>query len=313
MPSPKLLTHYHALEPTDKITFQKRARLLQSIWREEQGYKPSESHGKTRGATLEMPWAKETLANYLTDTIREVVRAEVLNPTRSAGKLYGQPRIFNNLLSSQPLCFNLFGELQRDLGLATQVFGELSDGRVGRVVGIDFEYSPGRGDMRLTGDSSAFDVFVRFRTPDGEPGFVGIEVKYHESLRDQPARLTARHEEIARGMGCFHAEALERVKGRSLEQIWRDHLLAGAMLQNCGFGDGFFVFLAPEANAFCTEAVADYRQCLRDDRTFVSWTLEDVVEALRRHCRAAWVELVYDRYLDFSKIERLQNEVFSMA
>lgn len=73
---------------------------------------------------------------------------------------------------------------------------------------------------------------------------------------------------------------------------------------------GFFVFLAPEANTFCAEAVANYRQCLCDDRT---WTLEDVVEALRKHCDAAWVELVYDRYLDFSKIERVQNEAFSLA
>src|SRR5690606_6325100 len=157
----------------------------------------------------------------------------------------------------------------------------------------DFEYSPGRGDVRLTGDSSAFDVFVRFQTPGGKPGFVGIEVKYHENLRDQPAKLTTRHEEIARNMSCFHADALERLQGRSLEQIWRDHLLAGAMLQSGGFDDGFFVFLAPEANTFCAEAVANYRQCLCDDSTFVSWTLEDVGEALRRHCDAAWVELVY--------------------
>lgn len=312
MPSPKLLTHYHALESVDKSPFQKRARLLQSIWREEQGFKPADYQGKLRGARLEMPWAKETLANYLTDTIREVVRAEVLDPTRSAGKLYGQPRIFNNLLSSQPLCFNLFGELQRDLELATKVFGELSDGRVGRVVGIDFEYSPGRGDVRLTGDSSAFDVFVRFQTPDNKPGFIGIEVKYHENLRDTPAKLTARHEEIARNMNCFHADALERLKGRSLEQIWRDHLLAGAMLQNGGFDDGFFVFLAPEANTFCEEAVTAYRQCLHDDRTFNNWTLEDVVQALRNHTTAPWLTLFHDHYLDFSKIERIQNEAFSM-
>ncbi|QDG52136.1 hypothetical protein FIV42_15710 [Persicimonas caeni] len=41
-----------------------------------------------------------------------------------------QPRIFNNLLSSQPLCFNLFGELQQNLELATEVFRTLAEGRM---------------------------------------------------------------------------------------------------------------------------------------------------------------------------------------
>jgi hypothetical protein len=305
----KLAKRYHAHEAVDARAFQPRARLLQAIWREEQGYDSTSYRGKIRGARLPMPWAKETLANYLTDPIRDVVRAEVLDPDKAAGKLYGQPRIFNNLLSSQPLCFNLFGELQQDLELATKVFRSLTDGRAERVLAIEFEYSPGRGDARFTGDSSAFDVFVRFRTPEGGEGFAGIEVKYHENLKLKPARLTARHAELARGMGCFDEQALESLKACPLEQIWRDHLLAGAMLEDGRFDDGFFVFLAPEGNEYCREAVADYRQCLTAGDSFESWTLEGVVEALRAHATAAWVELLYDRYLDFSKIDQALREV----
>jgi hypothetical protein len=309
----KLLSRYHAAESVDGRSFQARARLLQSVWREERGYEAASYRGKVRGSRLRMPWAKETLANYLTETVREVVRAEVLDPAKAAGKLYGQPRIFNNLLSSQPLCFNLFGELQRDLELASTVFRALSDGRIDRVVAIEFEHSPGRGDARFTGDSSAFDVFVKFQSPEGGRGFAGIEVKYHENLKVAPATLTARHEAIARGMGCFEADVLERLKACPLEQIWRDHLLAGAMLQAGGFDDGFFVFLAPAANEYCVEAVADYRRCLRDETTFASWTLEGVVEALRGHSDAEWVELFYDRYLDFAKIDRIHDAAVSSA
>jgi hypothetical protein len=39
------------------------------------------------------------------------VRREVIHPGRDRSKLYGQPRIFNDLLSIQPLSFNLFAEL----------------------------------------------------------------------------------------------------------------------------------------------------------------------------------------------------------
>jgi hypothetical protein len=301
----ELAKRYHALESVDARSFQPRARLLQAIWREEQGYDSTTYRGKIRGARLPMPWAKDTLANYLTDTIRDVVRAEVLDPDTAAGKLYGQPRIFNNLLSSQPLCFNLFGELQQDLELASKVFRTLTDGRAERVVAVEFEYSPGRGDARYTGDSSAFDVFVRFRTPEGGEGFAGIEVKYHENLKLKPARLTERHAEITGAMGCFDETVLERLKACPLEQIWRDHLLAGAMLADGEFDDGFFVFLAPEGNEYCREAVADYRACLTVDDTFESWTLEGVVDALREHSSAEWVELFFRRYLDFSKIDEV--------
>jgi hypothetical protein len=51
-----------------------------------------------------MPEAEVKLSNYLTDVIRDAVRFEVLGPDRDRDKVYGQPRIFNDLLSSQPLC-----------------------------------------------------------------------------------------------------------------------------------------------------------------------------------------------------------------
>lgn len=108
----RLAKRFHAFEAVDKREFQRAARVLQSIWRDELGLAAgtikTKSGDRILGSLLEMPSAKETLANYLTDTVRRVVREEVLDSAKSQGKLYGKPRIFNNLLSSQPLCFNLF-------------------------------------------------------------------------------------------------------------------------------------------------------------------------------------------------------------
>ena len=110
-----------------------------------------------------MPWAEQTLANYLTDRVKQVVRHEVMDKSKSQGKLFSRPRIFNDLLFSQPLCFNLFGEMRHDLSLATAVFNDITSGRVRTVTSVEFEESPGRGDSRYTGDNSAFDVFVTFK------------------------------------------------------------------------------------------------------------------------------------------------------
>ncbi|TLM99148.1 MAG: hypothetical protein FDZ75_00780, partial [Actinobacteria bacterium] len=177
----ELARSLHAYKTVDVSVFQRQARVLQSIWREEQGLEPGEHAGAPLGSRLRMPEAQDQLLNYITPGVREVVQREVLGPA-AEGKLFGKPRIFNDLLSSQPLCFNLFGELTDDLELASAAIRELTGGRFSRVTGIEFEVSPGRRDPRYLNDRSAFDVFLRCEDAELRPSFIGIEVKYHENL-----------------------------------------------------------------------------------------------------------------------------------
>ena len=299
-----LLESYTAWEPrADTFDFQWRLRLLQSHWRVERCLPIGSLRGRERGAVLAMPEAKDALLNYLTCRIRGVVRREVEDPVRSRGKLYGKPRIYNHLLSSQPLAFNLFGEMSENLDLASAVLCDMTDGRVTRVDAVEFEWSPGRGDPKYTGDRSAFDVYVCYRGSAGECGFLGIEVKYHENLKTTRNDYRCQYDEVAREMDCFDDAglALLREPG-SLQQMWRDHLLVGAHRKvNC-FDEGTFVFLYPEVNDACSAAVADYRTCLKDRATFVAWTLDDFVACLRRHTEDDWVEAFYDRYLNLERL-----------
>jgi len=286
-------------------TFQRRARILQAMWRKDRdiscGVRPSGD--QPLGSCIPMPWAKEALENYITETIRDVVRAEVCDPVASAGKLYGKPRIFDNLLSSQPLCFNLFGELTHDLDLASAAVNSLSDGRFTEVTSIAFEYSPGRGDARYLNDRSAFDVFVHCRTADGGTGFLGIEVKYHEDLTGTADENKERYDEVADQMGCF-AEDRGRLKASPLQQIWRDHLLAGITRIVDNYDDGMFVMLYPQNNPRVSSAIDNYRAQLLSDETFAAWTMEDLVDKLREHSNAPWIELFRERYLAFEKIDQ---------
>lgn len=303
MPSLKeVAKKYLAFENVDVSPFQRKARILQSMWREEKGYEVGEYKGKKRGNYLPMPWAKETLGNYLTETIKDVVREELEN--KHDDKLYAEPRIYNNLLSSQPLCFNLFAELQQDLELATKVFNKLACESVKEVTKIDFEYSPGKGDSKFTGDGSAFDVYVEFKNFRDEEGFIGIEVKYHENLKNRPATMKDRYFEVAKEMGCFKANRFDILQKKPLEQIWRDHLLAGSMLNAGCFKNGFFVFLYPKDNRHCRDAVGKYKTCLSDDKTFKEWTLEDVAEAIKEETDEEWIDELIDRYLNFEKVEK---------
>ncbi|MDT8440833.1 MAG: hypothetical protein RQ723_04135 [Desulfuromonadales bacterium] len=292
----------NAYKSVDASAFQRRARVLQSMWREEQGFDPGEHAGAPLGSRLRMPEAQEQLLNYITPTARDVVKREVLGPA-AKGKLYGKPRIFNDLLSSQPLCFNLFGELTDDLALASDVIRDLTGGRFSRVTAIEFEESPGRGDPRYLNDRSAFDVFVRCEDAESRPGFIGIEVKYHENLQGPAAEHKPRYDEVADAMACF-VDDRSRLRQAPIQQIWRDHLLAGITLIEDGYVDGMFATLYPADNTHVSTALADYRQQLVNSDSFDAWTMEQFVTALRRHASASWIDVFEDRYLAFDKIDR---------
>lgn len=299
--------------------FQRRARILQAMWREAMGYdigprhdgSPDEILGPDDelGSRLPVKWAEETLANYLTNNIRNVVREELDAAKHAAsehdekGKVFKRPRIFNDLLSSQPLCFNLFAELKVDMELATSVFRTMMPDRIEKVTKILFEHSPGRGKVEYLGDGSAFDVFVEYDAVDGSAGFVGIEVKYHENLSEQPAKHKYRYTEVATFMGCFHTAQMSHLREKPLQQIWRDHLLGGSMLVRGEYKCGSFVFMYPAGNTCCREAVRDYRDCLSDSSTFDAWTLEEFVSVLSQHTDGAWVSELRKRYLGFERLQ----------
>ena len=255
---------------------------------------------------MQLPEAEERLSNYLTDTIREVVRDE-LGRAREDGKLFSAPRIYDDLLSSQLLCFNLFGELKADLGAATAAARHLWPGRVEQVTRIEFEHSPARGDERYLGNRTAFDVYLEHTVPGGGAVFIGIEVKYHERLDGSRAANRGRPSEVARRSGVFVEGSLEVLDRPPFQQLWFDQLLALAMLQHDDRwgGNGLFVLLHPAANPVCFHVASEYQEHLRHPGSFQRRTLEEVVGVLAAHDADGWVEAFRDRYLDQDKLRSL--------
>ena len=279
--------------------WQRRARLMQSLWRERAGLSPGDHNGRPLGSRLTAADGEPPmLANFLSEPARRQVLAAVDDAPRT-GALLARPRLWVDLLSSQPLCFNLFGPLAEDLDLATAALRLVWPNLITRVTAIRFEWSPGRGQQTYTGNRSAFDVFVAYDGAGGR-GFLGIEVKYHEDLSGTPARHHGRYDEMAHEHGVFHNGALDRLRVPALQQLWLDHLLALALRANPddGWDEGTFVLLSPSGNIDCTRAGHEYRACLRDAGSFDARTLDEVVQAVRLVTGVGWVDAVHDRYLD---------------
>jgi len=303
-PPRDLLIEHHAFHDDDSA-WQSRARLLQSLWREHQGLLLDGERREPRGNYLDLRIEEQKWSNFLTSTIRGVVERELENPKQQKGRLIKRERLLANLLSSQPMCFNLFAELQQDLDLATRVFQRRFRDRMTRVSAIEFEWSPDRGNDHYSGDSSAFDVFVEYQGRSG-PGFLGIEVKYHEVLKSEKPKPNPRYEALTLASKAFQDNMLKTLSGTRLQQIWRDHLLALSMLplneqrpDDCSYTEGAFAYLYPAQNESCARGVKGYIERLVDSTTFIPWTLEQAVADVEAAGAGEWIREFRQRYLGF--------------
>lgn len=295
------LARFRVAEASDGTEFRKKARLMASLWRDAQGLAPGTHRARELGSRLEFGHAKLTGANFLTPTIHQQVRERLAQ--REDHELIQEKRLWADLLSSQPMCFNLFGELAADLGLATRAAKAWWPGRVEQVTELRFEWSPGRLDPRYLGNRTAFDALLRHTTSAGG-GFIGIETKYHERAERpkpplRPERLE-RYAELTERSGVFRPGWEQALAGTDLQQIWLDHLLALSMLP--GWGRGLFVLLYPAANSSMASAARRYANTLLEATTFEHRTLEDMTGRLRAVTNARWVAAFEDRYLDFGKL-----------
>jgi len=313
-PSNTLLDKYDVNIKSDTV-FASNARLLQSIYRENMNFPKGIYNSKHRGEV--------EIGNILHDDITKFKKANFFNNERIANlvkneiknfpeKLIKEPRIWNNLLSSQPLAFNLFGELKLEssFNTATKLFNSLFDGDVKKVTGIEFEYSPGRRNPKYLNDRSAFDVFVKYISKNDERCFFGIEVKYSENMHDSPAKTKPEYDAVANKMGIFKKDSFEALKNTSLQQLWRDHLLAGSLCKsNKDYDKGCFIITYPKDNIQCVNKINEYRKTFKidDEKSsfFYPITLEDFIGELKKISNANWISDFYSRYLDFSIIDKM--------
>jgi len=300
-PAEELLAEYHVLIEADSPA-QASMRLMQSLWRDEMGWPAGEHRGAPLGSRLVMADAHDNLANYMTPQVRDLVREEVEGP-KATGKLYGKPRIYDNLLSSQPLCFNLFGELALDLALATAVCRTLWPDDVDEVTSVEFEWSPGRNDERYLGNRSAFDVIIFHTTLDGGDGFVGIEVKYHENMLVAAATHKPLYDELAARSGAFVDHSAPELRTPPLQQLWLDHLLAISMRQADGWS-AKFVVAYPSFNNHCAGAVAAYSRHVADG-SFSGLELVALVKLMQADGEY-WFDDIFKRYLDIDRLSEVK-------
>lgn len=277
--------------------WQRTLRLQQSWWRETRLGLPAGpiSNGERLVASM-LPIGTEWQPNLMT---REAVAAakrarDDLAIERTPG-IIQLDRLHRNLLSSQPLCFNLFGHLSADpAALLPWVRSIRPDAET--VDGIRLEWAPLAGTLAR----SAFDAFVIYGRRGGGRGFLGIECKYAENLaKAHPKRAHDRFRS-ATADGPWRHGAAARLDQPRLRQFWYNQLLTQQVLATEAFTSGTGVVLACHDDATAREVVDTVSAELEDPTSLRFSSINDVVDAVIGH--GDWRRAFVERYLTYDQI-----------
>lgn len=292
------LRAHNCLESVDFVAgdpeataFRRRARLQQALWREARdlpiGTQPMRPKAKQPsrllGSRIELDRARESEANFLDDAVRGAMRDRIGHP--EPHQTLDVDRLYCDLLSSMPMCFNLFGALHGDLGLADRAIHRWWPDVRGKLCTVRFEWSPGRlCPGEYLENRSAFDVAFELALNDGRRGVIGVECKYHEGCKREKVpsdERRGRYTKVAEASGIFKPDALSKIWGTGLQQILLDHLLTLSMLQHPSqtWGWAKFVLVHPLENPSYARPASRYQALLKDTATFEVTTIEALLEA----------------------------------
>ena len=260
--------------------------------------------------------------NFLTEDAFKYAQMRTNPENKKTYETIEKDRLFNNLLSSQPMAFNLFCPLRQmreeSPEVATQVIkAALPDYPIHRVTDVDLEFIPEKY-TELTGDKSAMDAIIKFVDSDGRGGFIAIETKYSENLgtnaaykRDESGKKVPRTQCVnaIKKLQCFTPDVEKRIMegDTPLTQIYRNFLLS----EMYGFEEGllsYSIILAPNGHPSTERELESLTNGLREEykNKIKEIKLEDFVERIISICPVEYAnifERFYDRYLNFDKLE----------
>jgi len=291
-PSNEELRSADCLETVDRVgdpataSFKAAARLHQARWREAKqlpiGTQPISGGSRARplGSRLPLAYALESYANFIDPRCAQAARARLAAPQRH--QMLKADRLYADLLSSMPMCFNLFGTITEPAA-ATAALRAWWPDVPGSVSEVIFEWSPGRADRAYLGNRTSFDVAFILDLGEGRRGVLGVETKYHEHpipVGATPENLP-RYLEVARASELFEESALAALPRDTVSQLWLDHLLALSMLQHRSgqWHWARFALVYPDGNPAWAPLVARYRALLRDEQTFAALTFDQLIAA----------------------------------
>ena len=232
------------------------------------------------------------------------------------GKIPTDFGLMANMLRSEHVPWNIFVPMMTDLTVAAKCFSEILPHReIKNIRYWKIEYAP-----NTIQDKTAFDVYIEYETSRGETGVIGIEVKYTEegySVGNKEFAMMQNPESAysvtTRNSECFFNNDPLQFNNPDFIQLWRNHILGLAMLQQ-GKADFFdSLTLYPSGNVHfhssnCHIGVIEAYEGLLTDKgkdTFLAITYEDFFQILRGKYNNSryllWLKYLETRYINIAR------------
>jgi len=291
--------------------FTAKCRLLQSEYRakilkEPYGVGPTKNSKKKYGNMLVN--GETTGSNFITKTAFEFAKEKVEQKKTNKYLTIDEFRLFNNMLSSMPMCFNLFSDLrallikdqQETSRIVKLLFTEIS--WIETIKEIDVEFIP-TPIQDYTNDKSAFDAMIIVTTEEGGKGLISIETKYTDLLGANVASDSEIKNKLVTEGGFFSDSLMKRLKTEGYKQIHRNWLLTYAFAKKNGFDRFVNVIISPEEDKLSGVEIDELKAGLVEYQDSVlKIRLQDFVDrgiGCRNGIIGDVMERFWDRYLGF--------------
>lgn len=259
---------------------QKDMRHHQSWWRacvlgEEQGQHPIHPEKNIGSGILN---GKASLLNFGDDVDAKRAVEETLKLRNKEAKgLIKEDRLYNNLLSSQPLCFNFFGRLKYNRTLATKVFQQFYP-EIKTITDIHFEYAP---NAATNGDNSAHDVALEFVSISDQKGIIGLECKYTEPF--SPKEYSSdKYKEIYCRSEAFEAP-YNKLINTKYNQLFRNQLIVESAMTNQSFDIGYSGLFCFQQDKNALSKGKAFQEMLKNGKErFKIITFADLIETIQK-------------------------------
>lgn len=243
-------------------------RSHQSWWRESQRNVAPGDHPKIPGRLIGNMFAA---ASVETDRrLNFIDEAAYRHAERRASEVEGEggtldaKRLFANLLSSMPMCFNLFGAIgaaPRFVDLVRAVF----DDKAADIGDVVCE-APSPPTWK---DRTAFDAQVDYSTPRDDRRFLAIETKYTEPFT-QTRYDRPEYRDLTERSGWFKHGAADVLVDVETNQLWRGMLLMSVVEAHTG-----------ATGRYCVVAPADDSEARLVTEKIRSWLVHEEQSRLR--------------------------------
>jgi hypothetical protein len=240
-------------------------------------------------------------AQWLTEEVAAYVCERTTGPRQHGSASINTDRLRRNLLSSMPLCFNMFGHLNAYPDATARVLGKVLVQKITGIGPIRVEYAPPKARTALK-DATGFDAYVPITTATGN-GFLAIETKDTEPFSPKEYYKVPSYDDATNDRdGWFIEGCVEKAKQSTTNQLWRNTMLAQLTEQQYredGIGAGQVIVLTARDDARAQDAVAGLNRCLTSPHDRLRHILlEDIVRAaLCEPDLEYWAHLFAARYL----------------